>query len=102
MGKQFSQSAEPIGSQANTSMPSTSAATIYLKFIFGKLIVPGDPRVDLERVDPIVDAVDTATSTLSFFFKGVETLGLTFLVGVDLLRAPRFTPVADVTHLGGI
>jgi len=77
-------------------------ATISLKLILVKLIVPGDPRVDLERVDLIVDAVDSATSTLSLFFKGVETLVVTFFVGVDCLRAPRFAPVADVAHLGGI
>ena len=64
--------------------------------------MPGDPRVDLKRVDPIVDAVDTATSTLSVFFKGVETLVLTSFVGVDHLRAPHFAPIADVAHLGGI
>jgi hypothetical protein len=68
-----------------SSTPSSSAATISLKLIFVKLIVPGDPRVDLERVDPIVDAVDTATSMLSVFFKGVETLALTSFMGVDLL-----------------
>jgi hypothetical protein len=56
-----------------------------LKLIFVKLTLPGDPRVDLEGVDPIVDAVDTATSMLSVFFKGVETLALTSFMGVDLL-----------------
>ena len=85
-----------------SSMPSTSAATISLKLIFVKLIVPGDPTVDLERVNPIVDAVDTACSMLSVIFKGVEMLVLTFLVGVDLLRAPHFAPFADVAPLGGI
>ncbi len=64
--------------------------------------MPGDPRVDLERVDLIVDAVDTATSTLSVCFKGVETPVLTSFMGVDLLQAPHFAPVADVAHLGGI
>ena len=64
--------------------------------------MPGDPRVDLERVDLIVDAVDTVTSTLSVFFKVVETLVLTSFVGVDLLRAPHFALVADVACLGGI
>ena len=62
----------------------------------------GDPRVDLERVDLIVDAVDTATSTLSVFFKCVEMQVLTCFVGVDLLRAPHFALVADVARLGGI
>jgi hypothetical protein len=85
-----------------SSMPSASAATVSLKLILVKLIVPGDPRVDLERVDPIVDAVDTATSMLSVFFKGVEMLVLTSFVSVDRLRAPRFAPVADVARLGGI
>ena len=68
-----------------SSMPSTSAATIPLKFIFVKLIVLGDPQVDLDRVHPTVDAVDTATSTISLFFKGVEMLVVTFSVGADLL-----------------
>jgi hypothetical protein len=68
-----------------SSTPSSSAATISLKLIFVKLIVPGNPRVDLEIVNPIVDAVDTATSTLSVCFKGVEMLVLTSFVGVDLL-----------------
>jgi hypothetical protein len=70
--------------------------------IFIKLIVPGDPKVDQETVDPTVDAVDTATSTISFFFKGVETLVLTSFMGVDLLRDPHFAPDADVARLGGI
>jgi hypothetical protein len=83
-------------------MPSSSAATISLKLIFVKLIVPGDPKVDLERVDPTVDAVDTATSTTSLFFKGVETILGAFSMGVDLLRDPRFAAVADAVRLGGI
>ena len=62
----------------------------------------GDPKVDLERVDPIVDAVDTATSTISLFFKGVEMLVVTFSMGVDLLQDPRFALDADVGLLGGI
>jgi hypothetical protein len=70
--------------------------------IFVKLIVPGDPKVDLERVDRTVDAVDTATSTISLFFKGVETLLGAFSRGVDLLREPRFAADADAVRLGGI
>ena len=62
----------------------------------------GEPKVDLERVDPTVDAVDTATSTISFFYKGVETLVLTISVGVDLLRDPCIAPDADVACFGGI
>jgi hypothetical protein len=85
-----------------TSTPSSSAATISLKLIFVKLIVPGDPKVDLERVDRTVDAVDTATSTISLFFKGVETLLGAFSRGVDLLRDPRFAADAEAARLGGI
>jgi hypothetical protein len=70
--------------------------------IFIKLTVPGDPKVDLERVDPTVDAVDTAASAISLFFKGVETLLGAFSMGVDLLRDPRFAPDADAARLGGI
>ncbi len=84
------------------STPSSSAATISLKLIFVKLIVPGDPKVDLKRVDPTVDAVDTATSTISLFFKGVETILGAFSLGVVLLRDPRFAPDADAARLGGI
>ena len=83
-----------------SSTPSASAATISLKLIFLKLIVQGDPKVDLERVDPTVDAVDTATSTISLFFKGVEMLLVTFSVGVDFLRDPHFAPDADAVCLG--
>jgi hypothetical protein len=83
-------------------MPSASAATISLKLIFVKFIVLGDPKVDLERVDPTVDVVDTSTSTISLFFKGVEMLVVTFSMGVDLLRDPCFAPDADATRLGGI
>jgi len=85
-----------------SSMPYSSAATISLKLIFIKLIVPGDPKVDLERFDRTVDAVDTATSTISLFFKGVETQLAAFSLGVDLLRDPRFAPDAEAACLGGI
>ena len=57
--------------------------------------MPSDPRVDLE-IDPILDAIDTATSTLSVCFKGVETLVITSFVGVDFLRAPCLAQIVVV------
>ena len=65
--------------------PSDSAATMSLKLIFIKLILPGDPRVDLDAVEPTVDAVDTATSSILLLFSAVVTLRSTSLVGSDSL-----------------
>jgi hypothetical protein len=43
--------------------------------------MPDDPAVDLERVDPVVDAVETFTLDTSFCFNRVETLAWTSFTG---------------------
>lgn len=65
-------------------------------------MVPGDPTVDLERVDPVVDPVETFTSRASFCFNGIETLAWTSFVGVDFLRAWYLAPEAGDEHYCGI
>ncbi len=75
---------------------------MLLKLIFIKLILPGDPGVDLDAVEPTVDAVDTATFSISLIFNGVVTLRSTSLVGVDFLQPPCLGEPDVNAHLGGI
>ena len=50
-----------------------SAANKSLKLIIVKLIVTGELMVDLDRDDPMVEAVEILMSMANYCFNGVET-----------------------------
>jgi hypothetical protein len=73
-----------------------------LKLFLVKLKLPGNPTVDLERVDQVVDAVETFTSDVEICFTGIKMLAGTSFIGVDFLRTLRLPPEAGDEHFCGI
>ncbi len=65
---------------------SYSAATKSLKFIFVKLIVTGELMVDLDRDDPMMDAIEITMTMANCSLNDVEIAAGTSLMGEHLVE----------------